>query len=900
MNELPPKTIDGDNIAPFIKALADECIDAMTKVADAANEKAGIRLAGQDVVMGQVNNWTDGAAGKKLAQAQEEQREAARQLSREPLIARVRTRSEDGGEKTYYFTRNFTITVPGITLTSYNSGAPVGRLASLDVGDNFELPNGQWVEVIEKGTYTPVLSGAQWDGVDNEIYSESFDTLFVDSLRRAIEQRGRLGVDESSDPFAVFDDQPVVTQTAKRKYLSGLGLRDQRVMNKVQDEIFRLPIDRQVMLEGPPGTGKTTTLIKRLSQKRIENPDREEDYHVITNNPLGGDHRTSWIMFSPTELLEHYLREAFARDNVPASQQRIQTWSNFRNDLATRVLGLLRSGRRTQGFLRDDKARHLSDHALRNQPDLHTAFDEFQFKIFHAELDRALQSLVDSGVSDLSSLAQNLRRRIGEGKRPTLLSIHLAVEAVASDLRKWVTETRRDVTVSVDRRIDQLGRVRGRDGIEELRRLIDRIDMDAPEEDDDEALEADTTPATTRDRMFRVLRASIRAMAIAARNGRSVAKTSKYKPIVDWIGEGAIPTEDLDKMGRLHTLIAAVGMVTLSTRNYFTRLPQRYRAFRKDAPLPWFRPEAAEATKLSPNELDLLVAIHLEAASDLLGSEQVRGSLTQGNLQVLAPLLEEFRNQVLVDEATDFSPLQLRAMYYLATPGVRSFFACGDFNQRLTRHGVSQRAALEWAVPEIEFRQVEISYRQSAELRKFANRLIELSGGVLLETLLEGPRDAEGFAPLFHLSDDGSLGESRWVAKRIKEIEAIYSDIPSIAVFVPNEALVVPVAEELRTALGETNIDVMPCPKGQVLGQERHVRVFAVEHIKGLEFEAAFFHSLQDLAKDSPELLDKFLYVGATRAATFLGLSCTEKVPEGLAGVAPELGETWQTSRPTV
>lgn len=38
--------------------------------------------------------------------------------------------------------------------------------------------------------------------------------------------------------------------------------------NKFQGEIFRLPIDRQVLLFGPPGSGKTTRLIKRLAQKR--------------------------------------------------------------------------------------------------------------------------------------------------------------------------------------------------------------------------------------------------------------------------------------------------------------------------------------------------------------------------------------------------------------------------------------------------------------------------------------------------------------------------------------------------------------------------------------------------------------------------------------------------------
>lgn len=892
MNELST-ILNSDNIAPFLEAFVDESIDAMTKISEVASKTSGARTVGQDVAMGQVNNWTDGSARISLARAQEKQSEAARELSQEPIIARVRTRFENGDEKTYYFARNFTLTVPGITLTSYNSGAPVGRLASLDIGDEFELPNGQWVVVIEKGTYKPVLSSARWDGIDNALYSESFDPLFIDSLRRTVEHRGLSGEDVTGDPFAMFDDQPILTQSPRRKYLSGLGLRDQTVMNKVQDEIFRLPIDRQLMLEGPPGTGKTTTLIKRLSQKRVENLDREEDYRVIASNPLGGDHRSSWIMFSPTELLEHYLREAFARDNVPASQQRIQTWANFRNDLATRVLGLLRSGKRTQGFLRDEKALHFSDEALRKQPELYSAFDQMQFELFSAELDRALQTIVDGNVPDLRSIAQDMRRHLGNRGRPTLLSIHLAVDSNAPDLRKWVTETRSDLMESADRRIDQLGRVRGKEGIEALRRLIDKIDMEGPEDDDDETLEPDAAPSTTRDRMFRVLRASIRAMAIAARNGRPVAKTSKYKPVVDWIGDDFVPLEDLDKMGQGHALIAAVNMITLSTRNYFTRLPQRYRAFRKDAPLPWFTPEAKDASKLSPNELDLLVAIHLEAASDLLGSAQVRASLTQGNLQVLAPLLEEFRNQVLVDEATDFSPLQLRAMYCLSTPGVRSFFACGDFNQRLTRYGVSHRETLEWAVPKLEFRQVEIAYRQSAELRKFANRIIELSDGVLNQTSIEGPREAEGFAPVFHSSAEGSLGESDWISERIKEIESIYNDLPSIAVFVPNEKLVASVAEELRVALEGTNIDVMACANGQVLGQERHVRVFSVEHIKGLEFEAAFFHSLQDLATDEPDLVGKFLYVGATRAATFLGLSCSAELPDGLTEVVEGLGEMW-------
>lgn len=896
MNMDATETIrDYDNITPILEQIADECISAMEAISASAATKAGSRIVDAGTVMSSFNSLTAVDAGRNLSHAQEQERKAGYELAREPLIARVKARSENGAEKTYYFARNFTLSVPGIVLTSYNSGAPVGRLAALDVGDSFRLPGGKWIEVIEKGTYSPISTGDGWDGIDNRIAHESFEQVSAPSLR-AVGRARLLGTTAIDDPFASLDE-PLPWSSPTRTALSGVGLRDQSVMNKVQDEIFRLPIDRQVMLEGPPGTGKTTTLIKRLSQKLVLSQEREEDYRAITENQLGGEHHRSWIMFSPTALLEHYLREAFARDNVPASQERIQTWTNFRNGLASRVLGLLRSGKRTTGFLRDDSAKYLSPFALDNQPELYSAFDAMQRGLYIQELDAALAVLAESGEPVLADIARRIVGRLGAGRGASLLSIYVEVDTLSVELREWVTRTRADIIESVDRRIDVIARLRGRESIAELSMLVAKIDAAErdEEEDEDEALESEAPPTTTKERLYRVLRASIRAMAVAAWGKRSVSRSSKYRPVVEWLGADAVPRADLERMGRTHSLISSISMVTLTTRNYFSRLPQRYRAFRKGAPSPWFLPEAAEATKLTPDELDLLVAIQLDAASELLGSPRVRGNLSQGNLQVIAPLVAEFRNQVVVDEATDFSPLQLRAMARLATPGIRSFFACGDFNQRLSRHGVSKRGELEWAVPGIEFRQVEIAYRQSKELRLFANKIVELSGGELFETSLDGPRAAEGFAPVAYVSKDGSDGQSRWIAARIIEIDSIHSQLPSIAVFVPDESLVIPVADQLRSALIETNIEVMPCLGGQILGLDRHVRVFAVEHIKGLEFEAAFFHSLQDLATNEPDLFDKFLYVGATRAATFLGLSCADSFPKLLQEATKNLTDRWVT-----
>lgn len=883
-----------DTITPAVEQIAEECLLAMDTISRAAAEKASSRFVDAGTVMSSFNSLTGVDAARNLSQVQELERKAGHELAREPLIARVKVRSDSGTEKTYYFARNFTVSAPGISLTSYNSGAPIGRLAALDVGDSFQLPDGKWVEVVEKGTYNPTNRGGEWDGVDNRITHERFNLVAVPSLRAA-GRAALLGTTAIDDPFADLDE-PLPWLAPQRTALTGVGLRDQSVMNKVQDEIFRLPIDKQVMLEGPPGTGKTTTLIKRLSQKLTLTQEREEDLRAVTQHQLADDHHTSWIMFSPTALLEHYLREAFARDNVPASQDRIQTWANFRNGLATRVLGILRSGKRTSGFIREDSDQYLSTFALENQPEFYADFDTFQRNIYFQEIDAAIGTLRESGEEVLVDIARRLADRVRD--TAAVLTVYLEVDAVAPELREWAAKARADIVDTVDRRIEVIARLRGRQSITELSQLVAKIDAMTNEDDEDEedSLEPDVAPTSTRDRMYKVLRASIRLMAIAAWTKRAVSRTSKYKPVLEWLGPEAVGQAELERLGRTYNLISAVGMVSLTTRNYFSRLPQRYRAFRKNADPRWYRPEATEATRITGDELDLLVAVHLDAASELLDSSRVRANLTQGNLQVLAPLVKEFRNQVVVDEATDFSPLQLRAMACLATPGIRSFFACGDFNQRLTRYGVSSRDAFEWAVRGLEFHRVEVAYRQSKELRIFANQIVQLSGGDLFETTIEGPRIAEGYAPVVHVSKLGGTDQSHWIASRIVEIDSIHTDLPSIAVFVPREDLVVPVADELRQALQDTNIEVMPCLGGQVLGLDRHVRVFAVEHIKGLEFEAAFFHSLNDLAVNEPDLFDKYLYVGATRAATFLGLSCDGRLPGLLEQATQGMAARWSVA----
>ena len=102
------------------------------------------------------------------------------------------------------------------------------------------------------------------------------------------------------------------------------------------------------------------------------------------------------------------------------------------------------------------------------------------------------------------------------------------------------------------------------------------------------------------------------------------------------------------------------------------------------------------------------------------------------------------------------------------------------------------------------------------------------------------------------------------------------------------------VADALDSLLSNVSLRAVACPNGQVMGQDNDVRVFDIQHIKGLEFEAVFFVGIDRLAAMHPGLFDKYLYVGTTRAATYLGMTCDGELPPLIVGLRPMFVESWK------
>jgi superfamily I DNA and RNA helicase len=153
--------------------------------------------------------------------------------------------------------------------------------------------------------------------------------------------------------------------------------------------------------------------------------------------------------------------------------------------------------------------------------------------------------------------------------------------------------------------------------------------------------------------------------------------------------------------------------------------------------------------------------------------------------------------------------------------------------------------------------------------------------------------DHESVAPLL-AEDLTGASLARWLADRIVEIERSLGNLPSIAVFVDGETEMSTIVSLSGPMLAKKNIRIFAYPDGRAVGDEQEVRVFDIQHIKGLEFEAVFFIGVDKLARRLGNLFDRYFYVGISRAATYLGITCDANLPESLQSVRSHFTEgTW-------
>lgn len=829
-------------------------------------------------------------------------------LREEPVIARVAIQHSDTNEiEIFYFCR---YAPPTGVKNAVSRNSPLGRLAALNVGETHDLgeetglPNWEGKDVLKvsHAVFIPSRKGELWDSRKTE-YRDGItkEVLTIDSLRRLFEE----SIDDSEDfldkIFAEDDRRENIVQGTRRDIVKTLSLRDQPILDQYQDEIFRLPLQYSLLLLGPAGSGKTTTLIRRLGQKldREQGLTENERHLVEQLSDVSSSHERSWLMFTPSDLLKSYLQEAFNRERIPAPDHNITTWESYRIYLGRDVFKILHiSGSESglkSGFQYDSEVLTLTD-GQHLSKDMYDDFYTWMIADYAKEVLLALEgyAVVETLKNNkvLAELLEIAKKHLAGSIKVT--SFFREILKHKNDISTHYEITKKNVNSLIDQELMRELRTNQKI-LEELSSYLKSLSQreeDIEEQDDTIADVFDGDEEIFSSSDLRKARAEYRRILLYLAQGTSEnskgLKSSKIMHHLEWLGERRPNSSVLTKLHSLAAEAKIFGFLSNPLGRFFRTINVRYRKFRKlrQSESIWYNPDSSLRNKIDSTELDILILTNLMASHELLSSSDIYRNTSDSWLTALEPAKSLYVNQILIDEAPDFSPLQLGCMKLLSHPHINSFFACGDFNQRLIASGTKSLEDLKNFLPgkTVEIRKINTSYRQSKKLYDLSIAVLKMIGSELTEnTQSNSSMLLEGFSPVLGEElEDTNLAV--WIADRIIEIEKILGFIPSIAILVPEEKYVRPVSESLRIALkNRTTAIVQACYEGQTKGNERAIRVFDIKHIKGLEFEAAFFVAIDRLNDLYPDLLGNYLYVGATRAATFLGVSCEHSLPESVA-----------------
>lgn len=847
---------------------------------------------------------SDGGRGRSFSDI-----DVLRRQSFVPFTIRIEAVDEESGKQTTIYVSRLG-SAKGKHAPVVNYLAPLGRLAEAEPGEVIEvpLPHRPGKKVLREFLvelamrFEPQKSTGVWDAIQVQVLLRKARRLQIASLRRLVqtvvdttpvaEDTDALRAQRALDELEIERTQPNVVEGWRRRVVEQMRLRDQPILDRHQGRVFRMPLNARLFLSGPPGTGKTTTLIKRVAQKSslefLSEDERPGDQALARE--LFSPTDANWVMFTPTDLLKLYLKEAFADERIAASETQVRTWVYERERLGRDVLGILRSGKGGRFVLARSHAVLAAETSHSVGALLH-AFDSWHthrvrgnVQAAIAELGRYADSRVSSAVKPLGTLVD---RASGLGGVLAHFERFEELRATWQIQDARVKElSRRDVLTALRTRMDAT-----LEAVQAEARRRAKPGETAEEDDDESGAGARSTVSAPPMELFRRELEKL-ARAVARDGGPPRAADERW--LMDLLGELTPALERLAELGRALVARRQLAVLAFPARTLVHGVPAEFARFRRTPQARGHYDEDALARmgedRISGAELDVLVALMLERARSVLSRRRAGAGQDPAGLGAVR---NQWRTQVLVDEATDFSVVQLRAMWMLSHPQYASFFCAGDFHQRVTVCGIRSKADLDDVATDFEVESIRMGYRQSARLRDFTMQLATILESAPPDVDSSHFVDYADVGPLL-IEDISAEDAAAWVSARIEEIDRALGATPSIAVFVASEEQVESFASMLGRHLGDQNLRATACRDGRDVGRDQEVRVFDIAHVKGLEFEAVFFVGVDEIAVREPHLFDRLLYVGATRAATYLGITCVGALPtrlEPLRGYFVQ--ETW-------
>lgn len=757
-------------------------------------------------------------------------------------------------------------------------------LAQVQTAKNQEEENKRRLRQLEKEREAIELQ--QKDAAEEE-------KLRLQKEREENEKRAR----ECQEKAKLFEKE-IAETNAKIKYIKSfvrndLALRAQHILDPSQEGAKRSHLydGVPVLIDGGPGTGKTTTMIQRLkfllSDVALrENTEIPEDDIIELTNPDSID--TKWIFFSPNTLLLEYLRNNMREEEMIANDGNTFTLEQFRKKMLL-----------AYGLRNPETDSPFKNYSFRNespQPLILKAkeairdFEQFcinniksillkAYKLPTSEYEwhaKAVQIKAycksAENINDMTALV-NLFNSLQDDQNNQVRDIEQQLEKLLG-------------TVSVETQQEIL---KDETTLSSVKELLEKWNKESAPQNDEEVLETEMAEDAENEEgsvklnfeadLYKRLKDLIRTesvIQIDKKKKLSGQQAELYSVVSKHINE-----ESLKKVSSLAWFVKNYASLTKGIEsNIFSQIPRLYKLFRKkqldnsssnyDLVLLKKIIEKENNKHLHADEQSLLIGF----INNMLYQIYKRSSVRFNKLKHRYALAyKEWCKPVIgVDEATDFSILDYYLIYSFRHYKFNSITLCGDIMQGITENGITDWNDLKWIMPKLINKELKVSYRQTPTLVKLAREMYKDEEGRYPSYQSDKELDEENEPiPIACVSDDEDE-KAEWIAKRIIEVYKIYDrKMPSVAVFVGDEVNVSQFINTIYDTDLLNGIDVVDCTGGRALNRSDIVRVFRISEVKGMEFEVAFFYNLDEaLQGNTTGLMKKYLYVGLSRATTHL------------------------------
>ncbi len=702
---------------------------------------------------------------------------------------------------------------------------------------------------------------------------------------------------ECQEKAEIFEKE-IAETNAKIKYIKSfvrneLTLRAQHILDPSQEEAKRSHLydGVPVLIDGGPGTGKTTTMIQRLKFLLSDvalrgNTEIPEDDIIELTNPDSID--TKWIFFSPNTLLLEYLRNNMREEEMIANDGNTFTLEQFRKKMLLEYK--LRNPETDSPFKNYSFRNESPQPLILKAKEAIRDFEQFcinniksillkAYKLPTSEYEwhaKAVQIKAycksAENINDMTALV-NLFNSLQDDQNNQVRDIEQQLEKLLG-------------TVSVETQQEIL---KDETTLSTIKALLEKWDRESTPQNEEDVLETEMAEDAENEEgsvklnfeadLYKRLKDLIRTesvIQIDKKKKLSGQQAELYSVVSKHINE-----ESLKKVSSLAWFVKNYASLTKGIEsNIFSQIPRLYKLFRKkqldnsssnyDLVLLKKIIEKENNKHLHADEQSLLIGF----INNMLYQIYKRSSVRFNKLKHRYALAyKEWCKPVIgVDEATDFSILDYYLIYSFRHYKFNSITLCGDIMQGITENGITDWNDLKWIMPKLINKELKVSYRQTPTLVKLAREMYKDEEGRYPSYQSDKELDEENEPiPIACVSDDEDE-KAEWIAKRIIEVYKIYDrKMPSVAVFVGDEVNVSQFINTIYDTDLLNGIDVVDCTGGRALNRSDIVRVFRISEVKGMEFEVAFFYNLDEaLQGNTTGLMKKYLYVGLSRATTHL------------------------------